>query len=708
MAAACAKNVRRYYCESNIAVGEFSRMDLKFANLLVAVPALAYAALVVPAHAQEPSGVVERVKQGRVATEVFGRRPFMQSPRLSPDGTKIVTQMGRKGVDFLGIIDLNKPGSPPDFFLQTEEFREVGDRTVANWRWVGNRTVLMTLVSRETFFGNRADLTRLIAFDLETKKLTPLAWEGTTANGSNILHVDHENETILLQRGAFRNGERRFKPEVIKVDVRTGKFDTLMQPNPEVDAWIADGKGVIRASVGNDRDTGKVRIMYRSGSNGHLETVYNKADPTFTSVESYPEIFLDEPDMALATSNRDGFQKVYKLNMKTMEPVGVPIFSVDGYDVSALIPDYQNNRLAGVSYTSDRLRVRYFDPKLAEIQKILDEDYGPGNAVIGSYDKSYDRLIVALAKPEQRWTYHLYDIKTGDFRRLGYADDTLRNAQLNPVKMVRYPASDGESIEAVLTLPRHRLGKKNLPVVMITHGGPFGPRDDASFDGWAQAIAELGYVVVQPNYRGSGGYGKEWISKGRANGFGLRMQDDLNDAIDYLAREGIVDPKRACMMGWSYGGYASARAAQRDPDRWRCTIAGAGVYDLPEMRAYDVDYLGTFGANYLAKGAAELSEVSPARNAKGKWSPIMIVHGERDQRVPVGQARILVRALKSAGKKQGQDFEYLEQPKNTHNLPYDDVHIEWLEAAEKWLAKHNPAYVEADGDKAPPITVTTK
>ena len=147
MAAACAKNVRRYYCESNIAVGEFSRMDLKFANLLVAVPALVYAALAVPAVAQESSGVAERVEQGRVATEVFGRRPFMQSPRLSPDGTKIVTQMGRKGVDFLGIIDLNKPGSPPDFFLQTEEFREVGDRTVANWRWVGNRTVLMTRVS---------------------------------------------------------------------------------------------------------------------------------------------------------------------------------------------------------------------------------------------------------------------------------------------------------------------------------------------------------------------------------------------------------------------------------------------------------------------------------------------------------------------------------------------------------------------------------
>jgi dipeptidyl aminopeptidase/acylaminoacyl peptidase len=683
-------------------------VNRKLSVIYSLLPIIAVVSLNQPAAAQQSGSDAAKAGQGRVATEVFGRRPFMQAPRLSPDGTKIVTQMGRKGVDYLGIVDLSKPGSPPEFFLKAEEFREVGDRTVAGWRWVGNRTVLMTLVSRETFFGDRVDLTRLIAYDLETKKLTPLAWEGTTANGSNILHVDHEKETILLQRGAFRNGERRFKPEVIKVNVRTGDFDTVMQPNPEVDSWIADGNGVIRASVGYERDSGKTRIMYRSGNSGHLETVYNKADPTFTDAESYPEIFLNEPDMALATSNRDGFRKVYKLNMKTMEPVGAPLFEVKGYDVSSLISNLDDDRLVGVGYTSDRFRIKYFDPRMAEIQKILDEDYGTSNATIISANREYTRFIVSIAKPEQRATFYLYDVNTGDFGRLGYADDTLREVALNPVKMIRYSASDGESIEAVLTMPRHRKGQKNLPVVMITHGGPFGPRDDASFDGWAQAIAELGYVVVQPNFRGSGGYGKAWISKGRANGFGLRMQDDLNDAIDHLAREGIVDPKRACMMGWSYGGYASARAAQRDPDRWRCTIAGAGVYDLPEMRAYDVNYLGSFGANYLAKGAAELSEVSPARNADGKWSPIMIVHGERDQRVPVGQARILVRALKSSGKKQGIDFDYLEQPKNTHNLPYDDVHIEWLEAAEKWLAKHNPAYIDSDTDKVVPVALASR
>jgi dipeptidyl aminopeptidase/acylaminoacyl peptidase len=573
---------------------------------------------------------------------------------------------------------------------------------------VGNRTVLMTYASREMIYGQRADLTRLVAYDLASKKLIPLAWDGTSGNGSTVLHVDHDKETVLLQRGAFRNDQRELQPEVISVNVRTGDFSTVMRPNPEVSSWLADGNGVIRASAGYDRTSGKTRIMYRSGEKGYLETVYNKADPTFTDAESYPEIFLAEPDMALATSNRDGFRKVYKINMKTMEPVGEPIFAVDGYDVGGLITNEGGNQLLGVNYTTDRPRRKYFDSRLATIQTFLDEEFGAGNAVIYSTNDGDTRLIVSLAEPNQPNTFYLYDVESGSFRLLGHSLSTLRDIKLNPVKMIRYKASDGESIEAVLTLPRHRKEHKNLPVVMITHGGPFGPRDTADFDRWGQAIAELGYVVIQPNFRGSGGYGKEWIRKGRNNGFGLRMQDDLNGAIDHLAQQGIVDPKRACMMGWSYGGYASARAAQRDPDRWRCTIAGAGVYDLPEMRSYDQGYLGSFGANYLSKGAAELSDVSPARNTEGKWSPIMIVHGVRDQRVPVAQARILVNALKSAGKRQGVDFDYVEQPKNTHNLPYEDVHIEWLQAAERWLEKHNPAYLSSDPDNPVPIAVTTK
>ena len=189
--------------------------------------------------------------------------------------------------------------------------------------------------------------------------------------------------------------------------------------------------------------------------------------------------------------------------------------------------------------------------------------------------------------------------------------------------------------------------------------------------------------------------------KGRApDGYGYRMQDDLNDAVAALAQQGIVDPKRACIMGWSYGGYAAARGAQRDPDLWRCAIAGAGIYDVPMMTSWDKVHLG-YGAKFQATSNDPVG-ISSARHTDGKWAPILIVAGAHDQRIPLEQPHTLVARLKSSGKKEDVDFRYIEQPQGTHNLPYEDVAAQWLEESNKWLARYNPAYIPADHDRPPP------
>jgi dipeptidyl aminopeptidase/acylaminoacyl peptidase len=237
----------------------------------------------------------------------------------------------------------------------------------------------------------------------------------------------------------------------------------------------------------------------------------------------------------------------------------------------------------------------------------------------------------------------------------------------------------------------------------MPHGGPFGALSATNeLEPWNQPLAEAGYVVIQPNYRGSGGYGKDFVKLGRdPGGYGKRMQDDLTDVLNAYAAKGIVDPKRACIMGWSYGGYAAARGAQRDPQLWRCAIAGAGVYDMPLMNKWDTINLGRFNSGFQAT-SDNPEEISPARNADGKWAPILIVAAERDARIPMEQARTLVGNLKKSGKVEGTDFRYVVQPKGTHNLPYDDVHIQWIEEAQAWLERHNPAYTASDTDKAPP------
>ena len=643
---------------------------------------------------------------GQLPTSIFAAIETMQDPRISPDGKHIAVTLTAKGNRVYAILPLGEPNAKPMIVATAGYFKEGGDRDVFGYRWIGNNHLVLTLLSREIIFGDRADLSRLASYDLRSKKLTSVAWDEATAGAADILYADEDKAQILLERQSSRYGsELNFRPEVVRVDLTSGKVvETVVRPNPIVTGWFADGKGVVRVGTGSDPDTGKARLMYRSNARENFATISNQADKDFTGAGIQPSIFLDQPDMAIVTDNSSGFRKAYRVNMKAIK-LDQPVFEIEGYDISGPVPNKARNDFMGFNYEKDRSYTEWTDPKLKQVQVFLDEEFGMGNASIVSSSKTNDFLVVAVKEASQPGGYYLYDVPTGSFRLLGWSRSQIKDGKVNPVSYMSYKASDGMAIKMVVTMPRHRTDAKKLPVVVLTHGGPYGVRDYAEFDTWAQSVAELGYVVIQPNYRGSGGYGSAFLKAGRNDGFGTRMQDDLNDAVDYLAGQGIVDPSRACMMGWSYGGYASARAAQRDPQRWKCTIAGAGVYDLQLMRDFDKGYLGTFGANYLAKGATSLAAVSPAKNASGKWSPILIVHGVRDPRVPIAQARTLVAALKSAGKTQGTDFQYIEQPLNGHYSRFftEAEGLEWLGGVRDWLGRWNPAYIATDKDKPVPL-----
>ena len=445
--------------------------------------------------------------------------------------------------------------------------------------------------------------------------------------------------------------------------------------------------------------------MYRSRAGGNFDTVSNTADKTFTGANIVPQAFLDEPDMAVAFSNKDNYRRAYKVNMRNLT-LGPVLFEKPGYDVEGpLYLNWERNKVLGVGVTEERDRTYWFDADWKAIQANMDEMFGAGNAQIVSRDRKDEKLIFHVAKTNQPGGYYIYDTVTGKVALLGWVHPIIGNAELNPMSTMVFTARDGTKIPTVVTMPRHRAGEKNLPVVVMPHGGPFGARDleEFGFFPWHQALAEQGYVVLQPNYRGSGGYGKEFVLLGRRpEGYGNTMQNDLNDAVAWFARQGTIDSKRACIMGWSYGGYATARGAQRDPDVWRCAIAGAGVYDFPMMKAYDTNAFGSFGARFQAT-ADNLVAISSARHTGGKWSPILIVAGLRDARIPIEQSRTLVSRLKGSGKREDVDFRYVEQPQGTHNLPYEDVAIQFLEETNAWLQRWNPAYVASDASRAPPV-----
>lgn len=631
----------------------------------------------------------------------FVKQPNMRTVRISPDGTRLAYTAALNGQSYLVTLNLETNELKP--VLASSEAREAGERRMVSYRWVGNEHIVITTFSRENFSGQLGDIGRLIAYDVTTGKFIQQAWDRAGGNATTIKHIDHETGKYLLQRFALQDvTSRNDNPEVVEVDVTTGKFKMVQRPNPVVRDWSVDGQGQVRSASMYDSDTGKVRVMFKAEGERNLKTVFNEADETFTESAPNPSLYIPGTNLVYTVSNHDGHDAIYKMDMTTLDIVE-KVYDTEGYDIDGLISNRDRDRILGFRTFDGASKTVYIDPAMKTVQTMLKEVFEGSSVQIVDYTANLEKFVVYVGGTSKFPGYFLFDTQTGSLNLLNWEKTHLKDLEANPMKAEWYTASDGTQIQAVVTYPRHREGQKNLPVIVMPHGGPFGVTDrvEIGFFPWHQALAEQGYVVIQPNYRGSGGYGKEFVKLGRQpGGYGKRMQDDLNDAVTAFAQKGVIDADRACIMGWSYGGYAAARGAQRDADVWKCAVAGAGVYDMPLMNQWDARNLGRFSSGFQATSEDPVG-ISPARNAEGDWSPILIVAAKEDARIPMEQAETLVSALRRAGKTEGTDYRYVVQEQGTHNLPYDDVHMEWINEANAWMQKYNPAYIDTDGDSPP-------
>lgn len=349
--------------------------------------------------------------------------------------------------------------------------------------------------------------------------------------------------------------------------------------------------------------------------------------------------------------------------------------------------DDNNRQLVGYRVDGDVPAYHFSD---SYRQKVINATLKafPGLLVhLKDWNETFDRLIVMTEGVGDPQTWWMIDIKTGKARDLGVSY-ILPPDQVAPMRMVTYKAGDGLDIAAVLTLPPGR-PEKNLPVVILPHGGP-AARDYPGFDWWPQALASRGYAVLQPNFRGSTGYGINFQRAGNGQ-WGRLMQSDISDGLAYLAAQGTVDPKRACIMGASYGGYAALAGVTLQQGLYRCAVSFAGVSDVARMAATDMRE-----SNYdrTMKRAIEqeigtrqdLRAISPVNFAAKADAPVLLIHGKDDLVVPFDQSRIMESALRSAGK----PVEMVTLRGEDHWLSRGDTRLSMLEAAVRFLEKHNP------------------
>jgi dipeptidyl aminopeptidase/acylaminoacyl peptidase len=600
----------------------------------------------------------------------------MDGPQLSPKGTHVAARLNASGQQVFAIIGLFDKSKPRLIGLN--------DQDLLDWSWVNDDWLVFRLGTTVNVGGIDFYVRRVVSINAATTKMIPIA-RNAAGESANIIWTATDGSpqiAMTIQKSIYIN-EPDFWPDVSMIDVTTGRARVMVPPRVNFMQWVADPTGVVRMGFGYDDQKRTTRLLYRPDGSSPFRQV-DRADARKKESLTTP-ILLAGTGGAVTVADPDGFDALYDIDLSTLS-VGKRLYGAEGYDIDNVLLSPDGTRVTGVSYTSDRARTHWMDGALSEAQAQFDKAVGPARtASIVSLSRDQSKMLIWVGDASQPGSYYYYDASVGGaMTRVASVNSALR-ASLGPVSTYRYKARDGLSIEAVLTLPNGREAKR-LPLILMPHGGP-GARDSASYDWWAQFLADRGYAVVQPNYRGSTGYGDVFRDAGDGE-WGLKMQDDLNDAVADLAAKGTIDAKRVCIVGASYGGYAAMRGAQRDGDKFRCAISYAGVSDLAGIMNYDSGFLnGNSARDYWKRSATNIKDVSPINHAATFSAPILIMHGKKDLRVPVSQSRRMVARLKDAGK----PVDYIEQPEGDHHFSRQADRQQFLEAIEAFLKKHNPA-----------------
>ena len=588
--------------------------------------------------------------------DYWALREYMWDVSLSPEGDRLaLMKIPTKEADpILEVYDTSD--------LSKEPFRINADpMEIVGYDWLSNNVI--GFVARQRVrdqiegFNEGVYSFKFALLNIETEEIESFDQDSEPAV-VNLL-PQKPNHVIVSYENYNRDGpaariQQAFRPRAYwEMNVETGAKKLLIRGKLRVAAIRFDQNGDARLAQGVDERSGEYIWYYRDPGESDWEEIYRQHRDEF---EFFGVGGLDEENpgfLYVYAHNGENTEGLWHFNTETKSFVE-PIYKRGDVDVGSL--RYHSNYWAnpgvevGISWSKDKRHIEFWDAEEEAIQEQLESVVPHAHRL--SFRRSRDGATFRIYNqgPRDPGTYYL--LKGGKLHEIGKRNPLVKSDQLADVRYITYKARDGRVIPAFITVPN---SEPPYPLVVMPHGGPF-VSEVVDYDEWGQLLANNGYLVLQPQYRGSRNYGMEFYQSAFIDGGqgGYKMQDDKDDGALFLVEEGLALKDRIAMYGWSYGGYAALVAAARTPQIYQCVIAGAAVSDpLQQINYYRFQFEG---APMLEQVRMWDESISPIKEVANVNVPLLLIHGDVDQRVPPEHAEKYVDALEAHNK----NFEYVE------------------------------------------------
>ncbi len=614
--------------------------------------------------------------------EAYGQLPGLDNLALSPDGTKLALETT---IDGQRTVVVTPVGSNTVI-----AGLRVGEQKLRGIAWGDNDHLLVTYSVTHTaqgVLGGRQEYIQVQNYSLSEHLQLQLMQN--VPNAMNTIFGGVQSRTVGGRSVVYLTGtgfmDRVGVATLFAVDLQSGRTTMIEHGTPFTQSWVVDQNGnpVARADYNGEQNHWSLLIRQKDA--------WKEAFGMDTGIET-PEVEGIGPDGAsiLIAVPDDGRYSQKMISLADGSEKTPPDM---GEGVPRLVKDPVTHRIIGTEELGVSTEYDFFDKADQSAWHSAAAAFPGENVELVSWSDNRKRIIVRVDGAQDGAAYELVDLDTMHAEAIGPVYNAIEPTDVAEVKLITYKAADGMRIPAYLTLPNGR-SPKGLPLIVLPHGGP-AVRDTPEFDWWSQALASRGYAVLQPQFRGSNGFGWDFLAAGFGQ-WGRKMQTDLSDGVRYLAAQGTIDPKRVCIVGASYGGYAALAGAALDPGVYRCAVADAGVSDPQGFLRWNEhrdqssdDITMRFWERFMGVKDSDdpkLAEISPLAHVGAITIPILLTHGPDDTVVPIRQSEEMDSALRAAGK----PVTFIKLNGEDHWLSRSETRLQMLTATVQFLEANNP------------------